>query len=239
MIRHTLLTSILLGSVAMAAPTPPIAPTLAPASSLVRTPTVVARPGLIGRALGRIHDTALNVGGAAVGYLELYTGFRYPVTPYTAKVSATLTRGSRRDPAELKALADDGYKGVISLTAERSDARAQVEGLGMRYLRLRIVDNTAPTRRQMMRMLEFIQKMGDERVFVHCEAGKGRTSVAVAVYRMAIEGWTPERAIAEGKSFGLRIPAQIAYQEKFDRDLERGRVRGYPLRSPASASAAR
>jgi protein tyrosine phosphatase (PTP) superfamily phosphohydrolase (DUF442 family) len=230
MMRRVLVGLVVLGSVASAAPIAPLAQkavvTLAPTGAARSRPL-----GWFARRVGRVHDTVLNWSGAAVGYFELYTGFRYAVTPSFEKVSDTLTRGSRRSPEELKAMANEGFRGIISLTAERTDDRATVERLGMRYLRLPIVDNTAPTRRQMMRMLDFLSELGDERVYVHCEAGKGRTGVAVAVYRMAVQGWTAEQAIAEGKGFGLRIPAQIAFVEKFGRDLEAGRIKGYPLRS--------
>jgi protein tyrosine/serine phosphatase len=50
---------------------------------------------------------------------------------------------------------------------------------------------------------------------VHCEAGKGRTGTAVACYRIAVDGWTAERAIAEGRTFGLTLVNQINFIEKF------------------------
>ena len=41
-------------------------------------------------------------------------------------------------------------------------------------------------------------------VFVHCQHGKERTGTMVAVYRMTLERWTPEQALAEMESFGIR-----------------------------------
>jgi protein-tyrosine phosphatase len=233
-------TALFLFSVVAAAPA-----AARPPPSLPAVPAVAARGlgGWIAGAWSRVQDAVVNVSGRTIGYLELYTSFRYSVTPYTAQVSPVLIRGSRRDPEELAELARRGVRGIISLTAERSDDRRTVERLGMRYLNLRIIDNTAPTRRQMKRMLDFLSESGRDAplpAFVHCQAGKGRTGVAVAVYRMAMEGWTVEQAIAEGREFGLRVPAQIAFVRAYGQALAQGRIAGYPpRRRPPSAEAGR
>ena len=64
--------------------------------------------------------------------------------------------------------------------------------------------------------------------YVHCEAGKGRTGVAVASYRMAVEGWPPQKAIAEAAKFGCTLPTQVQFLEKFGADLGAGKIKGYP-----------
>jgi len=38
-------------------------------------------------------------------------------------------------------------------------------------------------------------------VFAHCEAGSVRTGYAVASYRIAVQGWTYEQALAEAREF--------------------------------------
>ena len=42
---------------------------------------------------------------------------------------------------------------------------------------------------------------GAER-FMHCQAGMDRTGLVVAVYRILVDGWSVEDAIAERKAFG-------------------------------------
>jgi tyrosine-protein phosphatase SIW14 len=39
-------------------------------------------------------------------------------------------------------------------------------------------------------------------VFVHCQAGKDRTGLVVAVYRILVDGWSVDDAISERKTFG-------------------------------------
>lgn len=40
-------------------------------------------------------------------------------------------------------------------------------------------------------------------VFIHCRQGKDRPGLVVAVYRMEVEGWSPEGAIAEMQAYGF------------------------------------
>jgi protein tyrosine/serine phosphatase len=54
--------------------------------------------------------------------------------------------------------------------------------------------------------------------YVHGEAGKGRTATALACYRIAVDGWMADRAIAEAESFGLPLINQIAFIRRFAAD---------------------
>jgi protein tyrosine/serine phosphatase len=49
---------------------------------------------------------------------------------------------------------------------------------------------------------------GELAVYAHCEQGKGRTGCMVAVYRVKVQGWTPEVALAEAKRHGMAMPCQ-------------------------------
>src|SRR5262249_52091534 len=115
-----------------------------------------------------------------VGYSELL-GFRYPVKAYHFKVSETLTRGSRLDEQGLKDLAGHGFKAVVNLCKEY-DESDKVRAAGLTPLHLEIVDNTVPTIDQMKQFLDFAADVANQQTFVHCEAGMGRTGVAVACY---------------------------------------------------------
>ncbi|MGZ6141902.1 MAG: protein-tyrosine phosphatase family protein [Myxococcales bacterium] len=169
-----------------------------------------------------------EVGGAeAIGYAELI-GFRYPVKAYHFKVSDTLTRGSRLDVQGLKDLAAQGFKGVVNLCREYDDSD-KVQAAGLTPLHLQIVDNTAPSQDQMKQVLDFANQVAHQHCYVHCEAGKGRTGVAVGCYRMAIQGWSIDDALADGKKFGLQLINQIEFLQKFYVDLHAGKIAGYPL----------
>lgn len=197
------------------------------------TASVLARPsgagllGDLGHGFEHVKDTFLNVGGALLGYAELL-GLKYPVKAYQQKVSDGLTRGSRVDAKGVEQLKAQGFKAIVNLCAEQKDDEAPAKQNGMSYLQLKIIDNTPPTEAQMKQFLDFVTAPENQPAYVHCEAGVGRTGVAVACYRMAAEGWSPDRAIAEAKKMGMAMPSQEAFLRKFGADLAAGAIEGYP-----------
>ena len=85
----------------------------------------------------------------------------------------------------------------------------------------------------MKQFLDFANAPANQPTYVHCEAGKGRTGCAVACYRMAIQNWTAEQAIEDGKKFGLQLESQISWlRDAFYLDLEEGKLAPYPVGSP-------
>lgn len=181
------------------------------------------------KELGKdLRNAGVTAGAEAVGVAEL-VGLRYPVSKYEFKLSAALTRGSRiDDPKGHESLVKQGFKGIVDLTLEgTNDARAG-RAAGLNTLNVQILDNSAPTQAQVKQFLDFATSPRNIPCYVHCEAGKGRTGVAVAAYRMAVEGWPPQKAIDEARKFGCTLPDQVEFLEKFAADLAKGKITGYP-----------
>jgi hypothetical protein len=173
-------------------------------------------------------DGFFDLGAETVGVAEL-AGLRYPVSAYESKVSDGLTRGSRiDDPAGYDKLKAQGFKGIVDLTLEGTNDAVGGAKAGLNTLNVKILDNSAPTEAQMKQFLDFATDPANSPAYVHCEAGKGRTGVAVASYRMAVQGWPPEVAIAEAKKLGLALPNQIDFLQQFGADLSAGKIEGYP-----------
>jgi hypothetical protein len=84
---------------------------------------------------------------------------------------------------------------------------------GIVALNVKILDNSAPTVAQMNEFIAFAR--AHPPTYLHCEAGKGRTGTAVACYRIAVDRWTADQAIAEASSFGLSLINQIAFIRQF------------------------
>jgi protein-tyrosine phosphatase len=164
----------------------------------------------------------------AVGVLETL-GLTYPVSSYEHVVSPSLVRGSRIDKSNQKAgykkLFEQGIRSIVDLTLEKVDDPKAVADAGLKFLNIPITDNTAPKIEQMKAFLDFVAKQPP--CYVHCEAGKGRTGVAVACYRMAVQHWPLEEALAEAKEFGLELANQIDFLDKFSKALKANKVDGY------------
>jgi hypothetical protein len=181
-------------------------------------------------ALGKdLKNAGSTAGAELVGVAEL-AGLRYPVSKYEFKVSDSLTRGSRIDDSKgYDKLKQQGFKGIVDLTLEGTNDAKLGKKAGLNTLNVKILDNSAPTQAQVKQFLDFATNPKNSPCYVHCEAGKGRTGVAVAAYRMAVEGWPPEKAIAEAKKFGCSLPDQLDFLKQFGADLASGKIAGYPL----------
>lgn len=182
--------------------------------------------------LREVKDDFMNAGGAAIGYAEMM-GLRYPVKAYQQPVSSQLTRGSRVDAQGVLDLKQKGFKGIVNLCAEQHDDQNAAKAAGMGYLNLKIIDNTPPTEDQMKQFLDFVGK--NQPTYVHCEAGMGRTGVAVACYQMAYQGMSPQQALSEAKAHGCAMPDQQQFILKFGADLQAGKIAGYPVSPPVAA----
>ncbi len=165
--------------------------------------------GFLHRLVDKVKDEAIDLGGAAIGVAEL-AGLRYPVHSYSSQVSSELVRGARVDAGQMAALKQQyGIRGIVNLCLENNDDAAPAAQLGLVAKHIPILDNTAPKPEQVRDFLAFVQASGP--VYVHCEAGQGRTGTMVGCYRISSQGWSADQAIAEAKQFGMKVPAQMEF----------------------------
>ena len=152
--------------------------------------------------------------GFIVGLLEML-GLKYPVKEYYACVSSSLWRGSRiQSEATISDLEIIGIKSIINLCAERDlDGNLWKK---FKLFRIRILDNTVPSIKQINEFLSIVANSANQPVYVHCEAGKGRTGVMVACYRIKVEGWTNQEAIEEAKKYGMVLKNQINFLKTYN-----------------------
>jgi protein tyrosine/serine phosphatase len=100
---------------------------------------------------------------------------------------------------------------------------------------VQILDNVPPTIAQMQQFLHFATIPANSPCYVHREKGKGRTGVAVACYRMAVNGWSEARAVAEARKRGLSLPSQLQFLLQFAQALSAGPSPGIRSRPHPSA----
>jgi protein tyrosine phosphatase (PTP) superfamily phosphohydrolase (DUF442 family) len=205
------------------------------------------RRSLLERVLDEIADAGLDSYGDLETVPLLHFLSQYPVVPYTYVVSPELSRGERPSVAKLRDLAAQGYQRTVNLCAESPGGdtplliraglvRADLvrDGLpgSLHTVHIPIVDMHIPTEAQVVQLLDLVTAADAPRTYLHCEAGKCRTGVMAACYRMAVLGWSVDDAYAEAERFGCSVPQQKQFICSFGKRLQGpGRALGrYPLR---------
>jgi protein tyrosine/serine phosphatase len=137
------------------------------------------------------------------------------------RVNARLYRGAQPTSPGFARLRAMGIETVVRLSLGEEGGTAErsvVESLGMRFVNLPWSSVHDPNADQVVAFLTLMKEDPDRKVFVHCKAGADRTGVFVALYRIAFDHWTAERAIDEMKAFHYRwvfLPHLQAYVERF------------------------
>ena len=117
-----------------------------------------------------------------------------------AVVSPVLSRGAQPTREGFERLRTRGIRTILDLRWLHGDDEA-LAGLGLNSYRLR-AKQWHPETEDVVRAMKVILTPEYQPVFVHCQAGRDRTGLVVAVYRILVDGWSVEDAIAERKLFG-------------------------------------
>lgn len=126
-----------------------------------------------------------------------------PGLPNLHRVSDALYRGGQPTAAGYRQLLAMGVRTVVSLRRSEVDAAA-LEEMGLRVRQIPL----SPWRVSEADAADFLSILADadnHPVFVHCHHGADRTGAMVALYRVAVEGWSSEQAIAEMTRGGFRF----------------------------------
>jgi protein tyrosine phosphatase (PTP) superfamily phosphohydrolase (DUF442 family) len=141
--------------------------------------------------------------------------------PNFGEASTTLYHGGQPTKTGFHMLEKMGVNIVIDLRGNRESERKIVTHLGMEYVAMPW-QCSFPKDRVFAEFLTFLRKNRGKKIFVHCRLGDDRTSMMIASYRMAEEGWSAERAEKEMEKFGfsfahrrLICPGLSSYEEDF------------------------
>jgi protein-tyrosine phosphatase len=192
----------------------------------------------VGSVRGRTVNVVRETGARIVDGLALVfvggsgmLGLRYPVTSHQRPVAPGLTRGSRLQERDYAQLKSEGYKTIIDLTAEGTADSKHGEVNGLKVVRIKVLDSWHPSNAQMTEFLDTVTRKENQPAYVHCQAGKGRTGVFVAGYRMAVQNRPLDQALEEARRLGVKMPNQLRFITGFSHALKAGKIPGYPLKA--------
>lgn len=116
--------------------------------------------------------------------------------------------GSLTPEATRQIVARHGIRTIIDLGAAAAASRAErlaqrtAEALGVTRYRLELSGDGTGNPNCYLYALRLATDDKNQPVLIHCGAGTERTGIAVVLYRMLIDGWTREEAMAEAVAAG-------------------------------------
>ena len=133
--------------------------------------------------------------------------------PNWHKIDDGLYRSRQPNRKGFEAAKEMGIRTIVNLRSTHSDVKL-VDGLGFNLVEIPMVAYNL-SEDKIVRAVRAIQA-GPKPVLLHCQQGADRTGVVAATYRVVVQGWTKDEAIAELKKGGygfhwyyLNIPAFI------------------------------
>lgn len=167
---------------------------------------------------------AVSVGGTVA--------WRHNAVPNFGCVEpGVLYRSGQPDARGLRVLVKNyGIKTVVNLRSPakvRSDPRGREEMDFARRTNTALISLHYREAQAMAIAQEFLRIVGESKnrpVLVHCSRGEERAGLMAAVYRMAVNRWTPARALAEMESYGFE-PEKQPEMRRFVEDFSAARVR--------------
>lgn len=119
-----------------------------------------------------------------------------PGLPNLYRVSGGLYRGAQPSKTEgYSSLSEMGIKTVVNLRGGHDEEEScRRHGLDYVHIPMRA---WSFDEEDVIRFLQVASRPENQPVFVHCRRGADRAGMAIAVYRIVIEGWTREDALFE------------------------------------------
>lgn len=142
----------------------------------------------------------------------------HPGLPNLHRVSEDLYRGAQPTALGIRQLEALGVRTIVNLRTSDTDDHLLAES-GLAYERVPMTAWQARDR-DVVQFLRIVTDESRQPVFVHCRRGADRTGLMVAVYRIAVQGWEKEQAIAEMTQGGFRFNSGWRNLVQYVRDLD-------------------
>ena len=143
----------------------------------------------------------LALGGLTVATVVYAARERVGGVTNFGRVTENFFRGGKVTPTGLENLHAMGVRTVIDLAGKNGE-RNTCRRLGMTYYSFPMDADRRPDDASVERVLRILSDAKDP-VYVHCSAGKHRAGTITALYRIRVQGWSPEQAWREQQSYGF------------------------------------
>jgi protein tyrosine phosphatase (PTP) superfamily phosphohydrolase (DUF442 family) len=162
--------------------------------------------------------------------MNISSGRLVPRVRKFSQVTPQIYRGGQPDDNGLQQLKCLGIQIVVNLRHANESAQPAegdtVKKLGMEYVSIPSGCRN-PQDENVAQFLRLVQEHPDKKIFVHCEFGIDRTGLMIAAYRIAEEGWSQRRALAEMRANGFNwmhqhawCPETYHYEQQFPKRLQ-------------------
>lgn len=138
--------------------------------------------------------------------------------PNLYKVTDNLYRSAQPSAEGMANLEKLGIATIVNLRSFHSD-RDEIGELKLGYEHL-YMKAWHPERKEVVRFLKLATDPKRGPVLVHCQHGADRTGTMIAIYRVAVEGWTKEEAIREMTTGGYGFHKVWSNLPKWIEELE-------------------
>ncbi|OHB62828.1 MAG: hypothetical protein A2Y76_14660, partial [Planctomycetes bacterium RBG_13_60_9] len=178
------------------------------------------RYGPVVLPLGTNNEVRQAGNAASTGWAE---PMDLPGLPNLHRVSNDLYRGAQPTAAGITELKKLGVRTIVNLRENDSD-RDLLGDTGLVCLRIPM---TAfhPKEADVVRFLQIVTDESCTPVFLHCQRGADRTGMMTAIYRVAVQGWTKEDALAEMTQGGFAFNSGWQNLVRYVRDLDIDRIK--------------
>jgi protein tyrosine/serine phosphatase len=125
--------------------------------------------------------------------------------PRFQMIDSGLYRGGQPEREGFEFLQENGIKTVINLRTE-NDEELVVKELGMNYVHIpiSITPWSKIPEHSIDQYFEVLSNPANYPIFFHCRRGADRTGAMAGFYRIAAQGWEPEKALNEARKVGMR-----------------------------------
>ncbi|MDP2046942.1 MAG: tyrosine-protein phosphatase [Deltaproteobacteria bacterium] len=143
--------------------------------------------------------------------------------PNLYRVSGELYRGDQPSAQGMQNLKELGLKTIINLRSFHSD-RDEIGDTVLAYVHI-TMKAWHPEEKEAVRFLKIVTDPKRTPALVHCQHGSDRTGTMIAIYRIAVQGWSKDEAVREMTEGGFRFHWIWSNLPQWVQDLDIDRIK--------------